>query len=81
MPRSLPGIIRAWLPYFFICGLERMGRENRSNLNRFLRPVAGYFLLVFGFWFLVFGFWFLVFAQSALNKTMPALPLRFESRL
>src|SRR5690606_30932038 len=70
VPRSLPGVIRAWLPYFFTCGLARMGRENRSNLHRFLRPAAGYFLLVFGFWFLVFGFWFLVFVFARVARSI-----------
>src|SRR5690606_10357934 len=34
VPRSLPGIIRAWLPVFFTCGLERMGWNNPSGLRR-----------------------------------------------
>src|SRR5690606_23316173 len=47
-------------------GLERMGWEKRSNLNRSLRPSAGRFL---GFWVFGFlGFWvfgFLGFARVA----------------
>src|SRR5690606_27974484 len=52
-----------------------MGRKNPSNLNRFLRPVAGYWFLVFGFWFLVFGFWF--YARSVPKKMCRHKPLMF----
>src|SRR5690606_26458742 len=68
------GVIQTMLLALPNFGLERMGRKNRSNLNRFLRPAAGYWFLVFGFWFLVFGFWFLVFGCA--RAARPIKPCR-----
>ncbi|QQD22244.1 hypothetical protein GJQ54_10925 [Oceanospirillaceae bacterium ASx5O] len=58
MPRSMPGVIRAWLPAFFTCGLARMGLVKPQQPESFLAACGRIFS--FGFWFLVFGFWFLV---------------------
>src|SRR5690606_16008585 len=41
------GVIQTMLLALPNVGLERMGRKNRSNLNVFSRPSAGYFLLFF----------------------------------
>src|SRR5690606_22002003 len=41
------GVIQTMLLALPNVGLERMGRNNPSNLNIFSRPSAGYFLLFF----------------------------------
>src|SRR5690606_35391768 len=55
VPRSLPGIIRAWLPYFFYlrAGPNGPGKTAATRIGFCGLRSEEFFLLVFGFWFLV----------------------------
>src|SRR5690606_11414961 len=51
---------------FLSAGWPEWAGENRSNLNRFLRPAAGrvfsFFFFLFSFFFFLFSFFFFLFS-------------------